>query len=535
MRVLTTDGARRIDERAIEELGLPGVVLMENAAVAAADMIRCRYPEVQRVALCCGPGNNGGDGLALARQLSERGYDVSVFLFCARDRLRGDAALQSDICTAIGIGLREVDDSSLAAALDDIAATELIVDSLLGTGLSRAVEGLLAATIDGLNALDRPILAIDLPSGLEGGSPAIPGPHVDASSTLTFFAPKVANVLPPAADATGELWLSRLSVPSAWIDEEPAELHLLCLSELELPSRSADSHKGSYGHVLLVAGSRGKSGAAVLAAKAALRSGAGLVSAAVAESALADVETGCTEAMSIPLSDGVDGTLKASAVDDVRAAWSGKQVIAIGPGLGTDSQTAACIRTIAVEAPLPLVLDADGISAFSGRAGDLAQRREGTTLLTPHPGEIARLLEIDVPRSAEERLRAVRQAAERANAVVILKGHRSLICRPDGELWVNTSGNSGMATAGSGDVLTGAAAAWLAQTESVLDGARIATFVHGLAGDLAARQWGERSLMAGDLLACLPLALRLLEARAVTPLRRAVRPIGRAEIEAVLR
>ena len=185
------------------------------------------------------------------------------------------------------------------------------------------------------------------------------------------------------------------------------------------------------------------------------------------------------------------------------------QAIAIGPGLGTDSATAAIVREIAIEAPLPLVLDADGVNAFAGRAEDLARRPEGMTLLTPHPGEIARLLDIDVPRSTQERLRAVREAAKRSNAVVVLKGHRSLICGPGADVWVNTSGNNGMATAGSGDVLTGAAAAWIAQTESVFEGARLAVFVHGLAGDVAARQWGERSLMAGDLLACLPRALRL--------------------------
>ena len=529
MKVLTAEEVRRIDTTAVESLGIPSAVLVENAAVAAAQLVRERFPNVSRVAICCGRGNNGGDGLALARQLCDHGFDVAAFLFCSAEKLRGDAALQDAICRAIGIEPVVVEEGGLASALAVIGGYELIIDALLGTGLSRPVEGWLAKVIDGLNALSAPILAIDLPSGLDSNQAEVPGAHIEANTTLTFFGPKVAHVLPPATDAVGELWLARLTVPQAVIEAGDDGLRLLEVADLKPPRRSAQAHKGTYGHVLLVAGSRGKSGAAVLAAKAALRCGAGLVTAAVPENILSEVEKGCTEAMGLPLSM-AEGRLGEVALEEIRASWQRKEALAIGPGLGDEEDTAAWIRRAVAEAPLSVVLDADGINAFAGRAEEL-QGRQAESLLTPHADEIGRLLGEETPRSGDARLRVVREAARRAGAVVVLKGHRSLIATPTGQVFVNPTGNSGMATAGSGDVLTGMCAAWIAQGCGALEAAQLSTFVHGLAGDLAAQYWGERSLMATDLLPFVPRALRLIESakRAKPPLGPCV-PIGRTDV-----
>ena len=505
MRVVTADEARAIDQAAAAELSIPSVVLMENAALAAADLVRCRFGTLRSVAICCGPGNNGGDGLALARHLHARGHRVTAFLLCGEEKLRGDAGLQLRIARATRVDVREAEKMELTTLLATITEHELVVDALLGTGLSRPLEGRFEAIVVALNELPRPILALDLPSGLDASSSEVAGEHIEAAVTLSFLAPKVAHVLPPASAASGELWLASLSVPPSAILDEDAVLHLMRPGELSIPQRAAASHKGTFGHALVVAGSKGKSGAAVLAAKAAFRCGSGLVTVAVPEEITAEVEAACIEAMSWPLRPSGKG-----AAEAVARAAEGKHVMALGPGLGDDEETLEWIRAVALDTRLPLVLDADGVNAFAGRPETLRER-SAATVLTPHPGEIGRLLETAVPRSSQDRQAAVREAARRSGAVVILKGHRSLITDPEGRIFINSSGNAGMATAGSGDVLTGAVASFMGQGCSAMDGARLATFLHGLAGDLAARSWGEQSLMAGDLLTFLPLAIRALQ------------------------
>jgi len=505
LRVVTADEARAIDQAAATELAIPSVVLMENAALAAADLVRSRFGALRSIAVCCGPGNNGGDGLALARHLHARGFRVTVFLLCSEERLRGDAELQLRIARATRVDVQLAEKVELITLLAAIGEHELVVDALFGTGLSRPLKARFEALVVGLNELPRPILALDLPSGLDASSAEVPGVHIEAVVTLSFLAPKVAHVLPPASVASGELWLASLSVPDSVLPEGAAVLHLTRPGELSLPERAVESHKGSFGHVLVVAGSRGKSGAAVLAAKAAFRCGSGLVTLAVPEEITAEVDAACIEAMSWPLR--LPGR---SAVEAVASAAEGKHVMALGPGLGDDEETLEWIRAVALDTRLPLVLDADGVNAFAGRPEALRER-SAATVLTPHSGELGRLLESAVPRSSQDRQVAVRDAAQRSGAVVILKGHRSLIADPEGRIFINSSGNVGMATAGSGDVLTGAVASFMGQGCSALEGAKLAAFLHGLAGDLAVRSWGEASLMAGDLLTFLPLALRALQ------------------------
>lgn len=516
MRVLTSEEMREADRVAIEELGVPGLVLMENAALGVVQAIAERYPEAQAVAIFCGPGNNGGDGLAVARHLLVRGYRLEVFGVASGEAYDpgGDAATQAGICARLGIEVRPVtDDPGLAAALAAAARTDLVVDAVFGTGLRRPLEGRLAALVKGLNGLDVPLLAVDLPSGLDASRCQPPGPHVVAQCTVTFAAPKVAQVLDPAAAAVGELVVTDLGVPPCF--DEPAPdggLYLLLEEDLAgfLTPRGEASHKGDFGHLLIVAGSPGKSGAAVLAARAAVRGGAGLVTAAVPAALLSTVDGGSLESMTLACEATTGGGLAAGAAAEILGALEGKDALALGPGLGQEEETRRAIREVVLAATVPLVLDADGLNAFAGDAAAL-RGRSAPAVLTPHPGELARLLGTTTAEIQADRWGAARKAAAETGAVVVLKGHRTLIATPGGDVWINTTGNPGMATGGTGDVLTGLLGALLAQGFDPLAAAQLGVFAHGLAGDLALAETGATALAASDLVARLPVALRRLE------------------------
>ncbi|HEX2253803.1 MAG TPA: NAD(P)H-hydrate dehydratase, partial [Thermoanaerobaculia bacterium] len=519
MRILSAAAMREVDRRAIEELGIPGMVLMENAAIGLADALGELFPEAESVAILCGPGNNGGDGMALGRHLAVRGYEVALVLATGGREPQGDAGRQLAICRAMGLAVEVLaaeDDAEEALTL--AAAADLAVDALFGTGLARPLAGQLAALAEGIAELPVPVLAVDLPSGLDADSGQPLGPHAVADATVTFAAAKRAHVFAPAAEAVGELVVTDLGIPGWLVDEveEPeGALHLMLAEEVAeaLPERPAESHKGDYGHVLVVAGSPGKAGAAVLAARAAVRGGAGLVTAAVPAPVLQVVDAGSVESMSLPLPATAAGQLAAAAVAPVLAAAAGKDVLALGPGLGGDEETFAAVRRIATGCPLPLVLDADGLNAFAGRLGELAGR-DAFTVLTPHPGELGRLLGVEAAEVQADRLGAARRAARESGAVVVLKGHQTLVAVPgrEGEpasppaVHLSPTGNPGMATGGVGDVLTGLLAALVGQACAAGGGrgeaaaaVRLAVFVHGLAGDLAAGAVGEYALAAGDL------------------------------------
>ncbi len=546
MRILTAEEMRGVDRAAIERLGLPGLVLMENAALGVVDAIGRQYPQAESAAIFCGPGNNGGDGLAVARQLATRGYAVEIFLAVGKagERpLAGDAGVQLAVCRRLELTIHELApdgdaaeaEAGLAAALEAAGRHDLVIDALFGTGLARPLAGWFARLVEGLNEVPRPRVAVDIPSGLSGSSAEPPGPHLLADLTVTFAAPKVAHVFPPAADAAGELVVTDLGFPRRLVDEAAGDLHLLVGEELSglLPPRARDSHKGDYGHLLLVAGSPGKAGAAVLAARAAVRAGAGLVTAAVPEPILQIVHLGSIESMVLPLPAGSAGSvgpprehgagdagsghgaghsaagdhrvLTAAAAEQVLEAAAGKSALAVGPGLGQDAGTVAAIRRLAAAAELPLVLDADGINAFAGRPEELAARR-APTVLTPHPGELGRLLGISTAEVQADRPAAARRAAAATGAIVVLKGSLTLIAAPGGGLYVNPTGNPGMASGGTGDVLTGILGGLLAQRLEPLDAACLAVYLHGLAGDLALARLRGPALAAEDLIVSLPAA-----------------------------
>jgi NAD(P)H-hydrate epimerase len=512
MRVLDAEQMRRVDRAAIDGLGVPSMVLMENAAIGVVDAIGERFSEARRVAIFCGPGNNGGDGMAVARHLAARGYECRLFAVGPAPAASSDAASQRDIVARLGLEIGRIEtEAAVPAALAQSRDCDLVVDALFGTGLSRPLAQPFGALVDGLSRLGVSRLAVDVPSGLDASRSEPIGPHFIADLTVTFAAPKVALVLAPASAAAGEVVVTDLGVPRDLVEESGARLHLLVAEELAgyLTPRPREGHKGDFGHLLIVAGSPGKSGAAILAARAAVRAGAGLVTAAVPREILATVDLGSVESMTVALPDAGPEGLDGGAAAAVFAAGGGKTAVALGPGLGTEAGTRAAIIEMVMGLDLPLVLDADGLNAFAGAIGRLRERR-APTLLTPHPGEMARLLGSSSADVNRDRVESARRAAAASGAIVILKGHETLVAEPDGEVWINPTGNPGMATGGSGDVLTGLLGSLLAQGFEPLAAAQLGVYVHGLAGDRVAAETGERGLRAGDLVSALPGALRAL-------------------------
>jgi ADP-dependent NAD(P)H-hydrate dehydratase / NAD(P)H-hydrate epimerase len=510
MRVLLADEMREVDRRAIEELGIPGPVLMENAAIGLADAIGDAFPAAGRVLIVCGPGNNGGDGFALARHLDGRGYEAQAFLLGAA-RPSGDALLQLEILERAGFACPQIGPGEdLSPLLEAAGRADLLVDALFGTGLKRPLEGFFAEAASLLAGLGKEVLAVDLPSGLDASLAHPVGPCLPATVSVTFAAPKLAHLLAPACDLCGRLVVADLGLPAGMVDAAPGSFWLTTAEELsaELLPRPLGAHKGDFGHLLLLGGSAGKAGAMVLAARAAVRGGAGLVTAAVPAPLLEVVDGNSLESMTLPLAE-KGGGFAAAGWDELAAALAGKNALAVGPGLGRGEEAFALVRRLVGESQLPLALDADGLNAFAGDLQALAGR-PGPTVLTPHPGELGRLLGIGAAEVEQDRVAAALAAAERSRAVVVLKGRRSLIASPEGELWINPTGHPILASGGSGDVLTGLLGALLAQGYESLAAARLAVFLHGLAGEQLAAQNGARGGRAGDLVEQLPAAWRSL-------------------------
>ncbi len=515
MRVLTAAEMQAFDRRAIEVWGVPALVLMENAALGVADAIGARYPQARSVAIFCGPGNNGGDGLAVGRQLATRGCEVALWVLAGEHGLRGDAATQLAIVRRLELNVEELPaalgEEALEACLAAAARADVVVDALFGTGLTRGLAGDWAALVAGINRLAVPRVAVDLPSGLDASRGGLIGPHVRADLTVTFACPKLAHVLAPAAEACGEVVVADLGVP-LWLDEEGESVELLEPEDVAacLPPRAADSHKGTYGHLLLVAGGEGHAGAAILAARAAVRTGAGLVSVATPAPLAEVVDLGSLESMTLGLPVGPGRGLAVEAAGALAVGLAGKTALAVGPGLGLATGTQTVVRELALTSELPLLLDADGLTAFAGCLAELAAR-PAPTVLTPHPGEMGRLLGCTAAEVQADRLAAVRTAARTSGAVVVLKGHRTLVAEPSGAVRVSLTGNPGMASGGSGDVLTGMIGSFLAQGLSAFAAASVGAYLHGLAGDRVAARAGEVGLRAGDLVEEIPRARRSLQ------------------------
>jgi len=514
VEILTSQQMRHIDRRATRRFGVPEIVLMENAGLRVLEVIERLESDLKtrRILLLCGRGNNGGDTFVLARHLRNRGVPFDALLFGKRREVRGSALVNLRALERAGGTLREVTDrAGWKGARALLHGCDLIVDGILGTGLSRPVGGWLAGVLADVNAAGALVVAVDVPSGLSGDTAEIPGPCVRADHTVTFVRPKRPHVLPPAEEMCGRLHVVDIGLPEEAVAAERVDLDLLSADELRsiVPRRRADTHKGDYGHALVVAGSRGKGGAARMASLGALRAGCGLVTAAVPAGLQSGFVSRAMEVMTEGLPETAEGTLASSGLDRVLALLEGKRAIAIGPGLSTHPETRALVREVVRRARVPVVLDADGINAFDGNLAALSGRGR-PLVLTPHPGEMGRLDGASAREVQSRRLSLAREFALRHRCHLVLKGHRTLCATPEGRVHVNTTGNPGMATGGSGDVLTGLLLGLLAQGIEVGAAVRLGVYLHGLAGDLAAAELGEAPLIARDILHHFPAALMRL-------------------------
>lgn len=517
MRVLNTVQMREADRRTIEDIGIPAIVLMENAGRQVVAAIEARFDgfESLRVSVLCGPGNNGGDGFVAARVLAERGLDVGVFLLGQTADVKGDARTMLSILRNLGQDVVEIRDASTWELHgSDVLGADLIIDALFGTGLRGPLSGLAETVVADVNAAPRPVVAVDLPSGISADGPDLPGPVIDAVMTVALAAPKLPLLLPPGERLAGTLVVADIGIPEPIIDAvEGARITVLTREAMRslIQPRSQDSHKGDYGRILIVAGSRGKSGAAHLAAMGALRSGAGLVTVATPSSVASIVATLGAEYMTLPLPESPDGTVTTAGVDLILGAHA--DIIAIGPGLGQSAEVGEFVRTLVERTGVPLVLDADALNAYAGRATDLVARDGVDIVITPHPGEMGRLVGLGVEEVQAHRIDIAREFAQSHRLHVVLKGHRTIVASPDGSVAINLTGNPGMATGGTGDVLLGAVAGWFGQLLDAESAAHLAVYLHGLAGDLAEADEGEVALIAGDIVSRLGDALLELTAR----------------------
>lgn len=511
MRVLNTEQMREADRQTIQDIGLPSVVLMENAGRQTVAAMEASFDALaaSRVAVLCGRGNNGGDGFVVARTLIQRGIDAVVFLVGSVADVQGDARTNLEVLGRIGVTVIEIPSAQeWELHFTELSECDVVVDALLGTGLRGRLTGLFETVVADVNELGVPVVAIDLPTGLSADSADLIGVAIEATMTVTLAAPKIPLVLPPADAHAGDLVIADIGIPGPLIDElDGPYLELLTRERMRgiLPARAAESHKGDFGRVLIVAGSLGKSGAAHLAALGALRSGAGLVTVATPRSCLPVVASMGAEYMTVALDETPSGTIDFAALD--RVLDIAADVIAVGPGMGQEPGTAAFVQGLIERAGVPIIVDADAINAFAGDIDRLAGRDGVDVIVTPHPGEMARLLSITTEAVQQDRLRHARELAAARKIHVVLKGHRTVIAGPDGRTFVNLTGNPGMATGGTGDLLTGMIAAWCAQLLDAEAACKLSVYLHGAAGDLAERQQGQIALMASDIAAHLGAAM----------------------------
>jgi hydroxyethylthiazole kinase-like uncharacterized protein yjeF len=517
MKIVTAAEMREIDRLTSQRFGVPSLTLMENAGASVAKFVRTEYRSARRIGVICGKGNNGGDGFVAARHLQESGREVQVLLLCDPGELRGDAAEMFNRLSVRPV-LATSEQEFAAAGPQQVYEADVLVDAILGTGFRPPVSGLYAQAIQRFFASDAPIVAVDIPSGLhaEAFGDAVSGPVAPASATVTFTAPRPAHVFSPAVH--GPVVVAPIgSPPEAVISALNLELTTAADIGDFVALRAPASNKGDFGHVLVIGGSLGKAGAAAMAGMAALRAGAGLVTVAVPESILPTVASFAAELMTIPLPETAAGTIALRALESggLDQAIRGKTVLALGPGISRDEETSEVVRRLVRQYQVSMVLDADGLNAFEGRASELGH---ASLVLTPHPGEMARLTGMTTADVQKDRVAVARGFAAEHSLTLVLKGHRTLIAEPDGHVWVNATGNPGMATGGTGDILTGLLAGLLSQAAARVPAqpapslcARIAAaavYLHGLAGDIARRRFGEHSLVATDLLRGLPPAFR---------------------------
>lgn len=512
LRIVTADEMKALDKAAIEDYGISGLVLMENAGRQVADMIRRVTGDIRGriVTIFTGKGNNGGDGFVAARHLLNMGAEVKVLSLVNTAEITGDAAVNFEIWRKMGQKVYSVyqgDGNNIARLA--LLNTDFIIDAIYGTGFKGKMPEKTGRIVEILNRSGKPVVAVDIPSGLEAGTGRVNGPCVRANYTVTFGLPKLGMFLDPGADYTGEITVADISLPGVLIEKAAPQRYLITADYVKdwLPSRPSLAHKGNFGRVLIVAGSRGMTGAASLAGEAAIRSGAGLVTVAVPETLHDIMEEKLTEVMTVPLPDDGNGSLSREAKKKILALLEDMDVLALGPGLSQSPDVITLVRELIPSLKIPCVLDADALNALAGET-DILNELQAPGVITPHPGEMARLMGVNPKNIQEDRIGNAVKAAADWNVVTLLKGARTVVAAPDGTVYINSTGNPGMATGGSGDVLTGMIASLIAQGMKPVRAAAAGAYLHGLAGDQAAANKGMMGLIASDIISALPAVTR---------------------------
>jgi hydroxyethylthiazole kinase-like uncharacterized protein yjeF len=514
MKLATAQESRNIDRRAIREFGIPGPVLMESAATAVMAEMERFFDGLSgvKVGILCGKGNNGGDGLALARRLRIKGVPVRVALLAPFASLQGEAKLNLAILRKTDVEI--FPNASTKAISSLVEWSDVLVDAMLGVGLSSPLKGSYAFAAELLNAAGRPVVAVDVPTGIDSDTGAVLGAAVQADLTVTLVLPKRGLVLHPGASHTGTVRVADIGIPVEVIEREDIRVDLLDQDAVTglFPMLRQDAHKGDRGHVLVIAGSLGKAGAAAMAARGALRSGAGLVTVATPASLVPLIQQQIAEAMCFPSAESIDGTLGMGAEEELLKAANGRDACAIGPGLTMHYETVQVVRSLVRSIIVPTVIDADALNALAG-ASELLKKAKAPLVLTPHPGEMARLVGSTAAEVQRDRIGVARKFAKDFGVTLVLKGAGTVVAAPSGDVFVNTTGNPGMATGGTGDALTGIIGSLLAQGCGTVAAACLGVHLHGIAGDLAAKEKGEAGMIAGDLIERMPEAIRSLASR----------------------
>jgi len=515
MVVVTASEMARLDGETIEGVGIPGIVLMENAARGAAAFYEQVVPDLlrKRIVVVAGSGNNGGDGFVLARLFHTRGAHVRVACLCPPDRLRGDALVNYGIMEKLGVPVVARDpDGSPESLLQCIGTGEAIIDAVLGTGLNSEVRGVYARVVEEINRLPVPVLAVDIPSGLNASTGKPMGCAVRATATATFGLPKIGQLVPPGEEYTGKLKVVDIGIPPSVVEQSGIRRWWMdeALVSRWVEPRPAAAHKGVAGHLAVLAGSRGKTGAAALVCEGGMRAGAGLVSLLIPSSLNPVMEVKLTEAMTVPVEETPQQTPSLRALDDILQFLEGKQALAMGPGIATHEETKDLVRQLVRRSPCPMVLDADALNALADRPETLLETSR-PLVLTPHPGEMSRLVKTSSGDIQGRRLEIAESFSRRYGVVLVLKGHRTVVAAPDGSVAINSTGNPAMASGGMGDILTGLIAAWMAQGATPFQGACLGVYLHGAAADAACKGMGTRGLVASDLLREIPGTVARLE------------------------
>ena len=504
MKVSTVAQMRKLDRSATEEFGISEDLLMENAGEAVYFVMLKEFGiKNKKFVVFCGTGNNGGDGFVVARKIHSNGGEATIFLLNDKTKYKGVANRNFEIVSKLPIEISRV--SSVESMKSAVVHSDAIVDAIFGTGLVREVGGVYKEIIQVINESKKTVFSVDIPSGINGDTGEVMGVAVKADYTVTFGLPKIGNMLFPGYDHCGKLYVSHISFPPSLYDTDSTKVQIN--RPVELPERDKNAHKGDFGEVLFVAGASSYLGAPYFAALSFLKAGGGYSRLAAPVSISSFLANKGSEIVFVPQKETGSGSIALENKDELLELSERMDMVVMGPGLSLNEETQELVRELAQGIQKPLLLDGDGITAIAGDLGKI-KSREAPTILTPHLGEMSRITKVAINEINKNKIEVLQKTAKELNAMIILKGAHSLIGYPDETVYINMSGNPGMATAGSGDVLTGAIAAMFGLGLSLEDAVRTGVFIHGFSGDLAAKDKGEDGITAQDILDYLPNALK---------------------------